>query len=130
MKKIDPHIFGASFVQRLLDEPVLKLGEHRYSRHDLVNVLGTGNFTAAARLGRVLKRLGITSPAQLNKLPPADLAAVVGIGVTSLYVAMCLLDAEGYSIDRWYGWNEDDGVTFTTLKQRVFRLGTRRKHVA
>ncbi len=27
-------------------------------------------------------------------------------------------------------WNEDSGVTFVTLKQRVFRLGSRRKHVA
>lgn len=129
MRKIDPHVFGSPFV-RHLSAPLLVIGSHRYSRHDLVNDLGTGNFTAAARLGRVLKRLHIKSPAQLNDLTPESLARVVGVGVATLYVAMCVLEAEGYSIARWYGWRKHEGVTFETHKRRAFLRSTRRKHAA
>ncbi len=129
MKKIDPHVFGSSFVNRLA-EPFLTIGRHSYSRRDLVEDLGTGNFTAAARLGRVLKRLRVTSPAKLHELTPESLAAVVGVGVTTLYVAMCVLEAEGYSVTSWYGWRERGGVTFGTHKRRAFQRGSRRKHAA
>ena len=129
MTHLDPQVFGQPFITHLANDTVLTIGDAEWSRHAMVNQLGCGNFAAAGRLGKLCKRLGVKSVAQLYKIPPEDLAAVQGIGVTCLYVAMCALDAAGYSLQKWYRLNGVD-VTFGTLKHRAFRRGTRRKHVA
>lgn len=129
MKTLDPEVLGVPFISHLVDDVVLRIGDVAYSRHAMVNQLGCGNFAAAGRLARLCKRLGVKSMAQLHKVPPEDLAAVKGIGVTCLYVAMCALDAAGYSVQKWYRWDGSGSVTFGTLKQRAFAKGTRRRHV-
>lgn len=83
---------GKTFIDRLTQDVILTVGSSTYSRDDLVREIHVGNFWAATRLGNVLKDLGITTPNQLAALAPEDLAAIEGVGETTVYVLLCLQD--------------------------------------
>lgn len=119
-------VVSGSFANKL-DQPIFKVGEWQYTRRQMVEVLQCANFIAAARLAKVLKRLGVQSAAQLNKLDPYSLARTKGIGESSIFVAMCILDAGGYDVLKWWAYKENV-VRFATFKHHAINRATKRKH--
>ena len=86
----------------------------KYTRRQMVDEIGCGSFNATTRLSKVLRRLGISTPAQLYKLDPVSLARTRGIGEASIFVAMCILEVNKYDVVKW--WNCD--VKFRAVKIR------------
>lgn len=125
-RKIVESVIGKGFADKL-DEAVLNVSQSlSYSRREMVEDLGCANFIAAARLEKVLKRLKIFSPAQLYRTDPFSLARAKGIGEAALFVAACILDANDYSVEKWWGWN-DNVVKFSTFKSHAMKRASRRK---
>lgn len=116
---------GKTFVDHE-DAPIFILGNFTCSRIDLARKLGCAHPTAAVRLATALNEAGINTVAQLFKTAPVDLITVPGVGITMLYTAMCVLDANGYDVQAWYGWNKET-VTASTLKHRKDREATHEK---
>ena len=100
------------------------------TRRAMVENLGCANFIAAARLDKVLKRLGVDSPAKLWKTNPMDLARVRGIGAAAMFVAMCFLDATQYNVAEWWGWKETNELKFSSFKANAVRRARKSRHVA
>lgn len=112
-----------------LDEAVFIVGATEYSRRMMVEKLGCANFIAAAKLTKVLRRLKVDSIKALWDMNPVDLARAKGIGEASIFVVMCLLDAHGKDVKKWWGWN-DNVVKFSTFKHHAITRAKRRSQVA
>jgi|GraSoiStandDraft_1057264.scaffolds.fasta_scaffold15007_7 hypothetical protein len=120
-------VIGKTFADKL-DEPLFVTDKMNYSRRQMVTELGCANFVAAVRLAKVLRRLKIHSPAELYKMDPLSLARSKGIGQSCLFVAMCIIDAHGYSIIKWWVHNKKDNVVkFSTFKHKALRRAAKRK---
>lgn len=119
-------IIGKGFADSI-DAPIFQVHDWRYTRRQMVEVLGCANFIAAARLCKVLKRLKIESAAQLNRLDPYSLARTKGIGASSIFVAMCILDAAGYDVMKWWDYKQDNVVKFSTFKHKAMVRASKRK---
>jgi hypothetical protein len=104
-------IVGKTFADEL-DKPVFKAYNWEITKRRMVDDIGCGNFIAAARLSKVLRRLKVSTPSQLFKLDPASLARVRGIGESSIFVALCILDFAQYNIEEWW----DTERKFRTVK--------------
>ncbi len=118
---------GKGFADRL-DEYIMP--NLAITRRAMVEDLGCANFIAAARLDKVLRRLGIDSPAKLFKTNPLDLARCKGIGESAIFVAMCFLDATQYNVEEWWGWKETNELKFSSFKHNAIRKARKSKHVA
>ena|SRR5262245_40380891 len=119
---------GKTFADKL-DEIVFAVSDKlTFSRRDMIEVLKCGNFNAATRLEKALKKLDIQSAAQLYKLDPYSLVRVKSIGETSLFVAMCILDSAGYDVVKWWGWNDTNTVKFASFKRDAIKRARKRKH--
>src|SRR5579862_3567826 len=92
---------GASFLSRQ-DEPILVIGQNVFTRRQLIEELRCANFAAAARLNSAL---GHFSPKGLKELAAridsADLMGLEGVGVTTVYVWLCVLEHVGKDPIRW-----------------------------
>lgn len=120
-------IIGKGFADKL-DEVLIDAGNKLYyTRRQMVEELGCANFVAAAKLNKILKRLKIESPAQLNNMDPYSLARVKGIGESCLFVALCILEAANYDVEKWWGWNDNE-VKFSSFKSHATSRAGRRKH--
>ena len=96
-------VIGKTFADKL-DEEIFKVNINWfYTRREMVETLGCANFIAAVKLAKVLKRLKVEGPKQLAKIDPISLARARGIGESALFVAMCILDAEGNDPIKWWG---------------------------
>lgn len=104
MKKLISRYLPPSFVSHLQDEVVLEVGGIGYTRDQMVNTLRCANFMAAVRLTENLKKIGIKNVKGLFKLGPDALYNTRGVGTAQVYVAMCVLDANGFSVEKWWGW--------------------------
>lgn len=126
-RKVVEKTIGKSFADKL-DTIVFDVSDTlRYTRREMVEELGCANFQAAARLQKVLKRLGITTPSQLHKTDPFSLVRSKGIGEASMFVAMCILDAFQYHVGDWWGWKETNTLKFSTFKHNAIRRANKRK---
>lgn len=119
-------VIGKGFADRLDEEVFTVNDEWYYTRRSMVELLDCANFIAAARLAKVLKRLGVKYPAQLARLDPFSLARTRGIGEAALYVAMCILDANGFDVIKWWGFT---GTTtkFSSFKAHAITRARKRK---
>lgn len=119
-------VIGKGFADKL-DEQIFAVDyDFGYTRREMVEKLGCANFIAAARLAKVLRRLNINSPAKLNRLDPFSLARARGIGESALFVAMCILDAHGYDVIKW--WHFKGNVAkFSSFKAHAISHARRRK---
>lgn len=124
-KKIEG-VIGKGFADRL-DEELFSLGSTLISRRVMVEELGCANFIAAAKLGKVLNRLKVTTVKQLFNTDPISLARSKGVGEASLFVAMCILDWGQYDVLKWWGYN-DKSVKFSTFKHQLVNRAKRRGH--
>lgn len=118
---------GKSFADKL-DEVVLDAGPNlSFSRRQMVDELGCANFIAAVRLAKVLRRLDIRTALQLSRTDPFSLARARGIGETALFVAMCILEAHGFNVEKWWGWKATNVVKFSTFKSNAMSRARRHK---
>ena len=119
-------VIGKGFADKL-DEMVFHSGDMGYTRREMVEELGCANFVAAERLGKVLRRLQIHTPAQLHKTDPFSLARARGIGEACIFVAMCILDAKGYDVVKWWQWKDTIDVKFSSFKAHALSRASKRK---
>lgn len=118
---------GANFTNRQA-EIVLRIGGKQWTRTQLVQQIGIGNMSAAARLTTVLRKSGVNSIDKLYTIDPRELALVRGLGETVIFVAMAVLASEGFDVKVWYGRSEGlrkRVVTFRTMKIHRGRRGRR-----
>lgn len=118
---------GKGFAEKL-EEVVIDSGSLIITRRGMVEELGCANFLAAARLNKVLRRLGISTPAQLYKTDPFSLVRSRGIGEACIFVAMCILDANDYSVATWWGWKKTNTVKFSAFKHNAINRARKSKH--
>ena|SRR5215475_5697333 len=119
---------GKSFADRL-EEVIIDAGPKLViTRRTLVEELGCANFVAAARLNKALKKLSIETPAQLFRTDPFSIARLKGVGESTIYVAMCILDAAQYSVTEWWGWKETNKVKFSTFKHNAIHRASKNAH--
>ena len=124
-RKVVESIIGKGFADKL-DETIFYLGELQVTRRRMVEELGCANFMAAARLGKVLKKLDINTIAKLHRTNPYDIARVRSIGEASMFVAMCILDAGKYDVEKWWGWKETNNVKFSSFKSNAIARAKKR----
>ena len=118
-------MFGKTWVDRQSD-PLLTLGNRKWTRYELVSKIGVGNFRAVTILLDALQRLGIHTLDDLKGVNPLALAAVRGVGTTTLFVVMSLLDSEGVNATTWY----TDSRVFSSLKREQEKAKMREKREA
>jgi hypothetical protein len=111
-----------------LDAAFFEVGNMKYSRRDMIDILKCGNFTAAKKLQKILVKLEVVTPFKLFNTDPFSLLRVKGIGEWTVFVAMCILDAEGYDVEVWWGWKDTNTLKFNAFKQQAVKTARKRQH--
>ena len=123
------HFLGASFVHKQ-NEIVLRVGSKQWTRMQLVQQVGVGNLAAAAKLSTVLRKTKVDSLEKLYAVNPRDFALIPKLGETTVFVAMAVLQSNGFSVDKWIQQIADEKKhihTFRTLKLQQKRGPRRRR---
>jgi hypothetical protein len=129
-RKVVESTIGKTFADRL-DEIVFDCGPKLFfTRRTMVEELGCANFVAATALQKALKKLGVETPAQLFKTDPFSIVRIKGVGETTMYVAMCILDHAQYSVTEWWGWKETNNLKFSAFKHNAITRASRAGHEA
>jgi hypothetical protein len=116
---------GKTFADKVDDWAINASDQLCYTRREMIETIGCANFMAAARLEKVLKRLKIKTPKDLWNINPIDLLRSKGVGETSIFVAMCILDTNGFSVEEWWGWG-GNVVKFSTFKHHAAQRASKR----
>lgn len=124
-RKVVESTIGKTFADSL-DVTIFEVGELAYSRREMVEQLGCANFHAAVLLQGVLRRLKVKTAKDLYDMDPLSLARAKGIGATCIFVAMCILDANKFNVEKWWGWNQEKVVKFSTFKAKSLRRAKKR----
>lgn len=85
---------------RINDEVYVTLAGTEFTLQDLMDIK-CPNFIAACRLEKNLKKLRIKSISQLWNFDPFSLFNTKGVGITQIYVAMCVVNVE-YDGVKWF----------------------------
>ena len=103
-----------------IDSVVLTVGDAHMSGRQVAKKLGIANLQAARRLSKVCAALQVESVRALYALGAIPLVRTKGVGNATMWVAMHLLDAHGYSVERWWGWT-DGGRTpkFSSYRHKL-----------
>lgn len=114
------HRAGKGFVDRL-DEVVIKAGEFTFSRREMIEILHCGNFAAGARLNRALMQFsGYPTVSDIAKhVKVYDLMRIKHVGVTTVYVWMCILEYSRLSPLRWLGSEVSIATTYEHSKKKA-----------
>ncbi len=118
---------GKGFADKL-EEIIIESGNIVVTRRDMVEELGCANFNAAANLSKVLRKLGISTPAQLYKTDPFSIVRVKRVGEAAMFVAMCILAAHDYDVIKWWGWKDTNSLKFSSFKHNAINRASKRKH--
>jgi hypothetical protein len=121
-------LFSPYMQRRLHKEKVLTIGKHEYTRTNIVNELGISVSPAVYRVDRILKKLDITTPEKLYNTLPESLAAITGFGESCMYVVMALVEAHGFDIFRWWGYESGNEVRFNSFKYKIKKEAAQRQH--
>jgi len=114
---------GKAFLARL-DEVVLTIGSTEFTRREVVEKLRCANMVAAARLSWAVERFKPKSAVELaRRVDVVDLFSIKGVGVTTVYVWMCVLDAIGKDPEVWL----DQEAKLPTLYTKKRGASTKRK---
>lgn len=123
-------VLGKTFADSL-DETVVNSGYLVFTKREMIENLGCANFAAASRLDSVLKKLKIKTAKQLQQTDPFSLLRTTGVGLTTMYVAMCILDYAGVDVEKWWGWKQEkqQGVIlkFSSYKHKASRRALKHK---
>jgi hypothetical protein len=113
----DAAVVGTSFVKRQR-EVVLKIGMSSWTRQQMIDDLHCGNFAAAIKLSRAAAHATVRSLADAAvRLPFDTLAQRRGVGVTTVYVFMCALAADGHDPLDWLDYSVKPVTVNTALQQ-------------
>ena len=95
--------FSKSYDRWWRTEVILTVGSKSFTRKTCVEELGCPNFRAAQNLSTALQSIGVDSTKKLARTTPADLLRLEGVGERTVFVALCVLDAEtsGNTADQW-----------------------------
>ena len=96
-----PKIYGASLRRWYDQETVLEFSELPYTRREMIDVLGCGNFIAAKRLSLACKQFNILTLSDLDRVGLHGLLRIDGVGERAAWVAACLLDKARYDVMAW-----------------------------
>lgn len=112
-------LLGKGFVDRQ-HEVVLRIGKTGWTRQEMVDRLHCGNFNAARRLSRAAEQLQVHSAQEMaTKVSLEDLFRVRDVGVTTVYVWLCILETLNKNPLQWLDRTTDEIVTLTTEKNRI-----------
>lgn len=112
---------GKTFADRV-DDVILDVSDElRYTRREMIDFIGNANFSAAARLNKALKKLKVKTIKQLFEVDPFSLFRMKGVGDTTVFVVMCILDAHKYNVMEWWAWKDAD--------QKKAAIARAKKHV-
>lgn len=116
---------GKAFLDRF-DEVVIEIGSTAFTRREMIEKLKCANFAAAKTLTWALERFKPQDARELSRrVDIHDLFGIKGVGVTTVYVWMCVLDHLGKSPEKWV----DQEVTLPTLYAKAkSHKKSRRRH--
>lgn len=115
----DQRLLGKHFIDTQR-EIVLRIGKTGWTRQEMVDRLKCGNFNAARRLTRAATELGVSSAQEMaSRVSLEDLFKVRDVGVTTVYVWLCILEGMNKNPLQWLDRAEDEIVTLSTEKQRL-----------
>lgn len=114
------HRAGKGFVDKL-DEVVIEAGEFTFSRREMIERLHCGNFAAGARLNRALRQFsGYRTVSDLAKhVKVHDLMSLKHVGVTTVYVFMCIVEYAKLSPLHWLGSETTIATTYNNSKKKA-----------
>lgn len=112
-------LLGKTFVDRQ-HEIVLRIGKTGYTRQQMVDTLHCGNFNAARRLSRAAEQLAVNSAQEMaTRVSLEDLFRIRDVGVTTVYVWLCILETLNKNPLQWLDRSTDEIVTLATEKDRI-----------
>jgi hypothetical protein len=126
-KEIVNKTIGKGFAEKL-EEVIIESGNIVVTRRGMIEELGCANFNAAANLSKVLRKLGISTVAQLYRTDPFSIVRVKRVGEAAMFVAMCILDSSDYDVVKWWNWKETNTLKFSSFKHHATRRASKRKH--
>lgn len=95
---------------------VLEIGDDRWTRQEMIDKLHCGNFVAAANVSRAMKNLGVRSVKDaVRSVVVSELMTIRGIGVTSVYVFMCAVNAVGKDPLEWVDFERSPKTVGTKI---------------
>jgi hypothetical protein len=113
------HLMGKTFLERQ-NEVVLQIGSDAWTRDELVTRLKCANVNAARILTKAAEQLQVENVRQMAaRVTLEDLFAVKRVGITTVYVWLCVLESDSQSPLKWIDRKEEDLVTLNTEKLRV-----------
>jgi len=115
--------FSRSYDRWWREETILSVGAKKYTRQTCVTELGCPNFKAAQNLSHALQSIGVDSTKALAKTTPADLLRLEGVGERTVFVALCVLDANlpGKGAEAWLHSDETKPDTIKPPKPKLPR---------
>jgi hypothetical protein len=122
--RTDQHLLGKHWLD-MQQEGVLRIGSDVFSRRDVVERMKCGNMIAARRLSNAAEALNVKNVADFAKrFTLEDLLRVSGVGVTTCYVWLCVLDqSQQQSPLAWLSQGTTDHAlrTLATEKRRAIK---------
>lgn len=107
-------VLGKSLIDHQ-QKVVLEIGSDRWTRQEMIDLLHCGNFVAASNLTRAMKGFGVRSVKDaMRSVIVSELSTVRGVGVTTVYVFMCAIEA----VDR-------DPLVWVDFKRSPKTVGTK-----
>jgi hypothetical protein len=110
---------GKTFLDRQ-NEVVLRIGNDAWTRDELVTRLRCANVNAARLLTKAAEQLQVENVKQMAaRVTLEDLFALKHVGITTVYVWLCVLESDTHDPLKWIDRKADDVVTLSTEKLRV-----------
>lgn len=111
-----------------LDESIFELGDVSYSRHDIAHWTDSPCVRAARNLSKTLPKFQISTLAQLHAVGLDGLLRCAGVGERAAWVAACILDAEGYDVEKWMTMKPRKVVTWRGAIKKAQDVTRKQKH--
>jgi len=112
-------LLGKTFLDRQ-HEVVLQIGSDAWTRDELVSQVKCGNVNAARLLSKAASELQVDSAKQMAaRISLDELFALRHVGITTVYVWLCVLEAMQRNPLDWVDRDDEHLVTLTTEKLRV-----------
>jgi hypothetical protein len=124
-------LMGKSFMDRQ-HEVVLRIGSDAWTREEMVSRLKCANLNAARLLTKAAEKLNVEDTRQMAaRVSLEDLFAVKHVGITTVYVWLCVLDAVADQDPyKWIDREDEKIVTLSTEKLRVKKAQDEQRRAA
>lgn len=102
-----------------LAEAVVSISDYAFTRQEIATLCETPSTIAASRLQKLIEKEKLTIN-QLASLGMHGLLTYDGVGEAQVWIALCLIDVAGYSVDKWI-------VSTSTTKDAISHAAKRRQ---